>query len=112
MAKDVKKIRQADRWKKLKRTRYGIERICHYPQNMKGCNIPCYNCVDRAKCNADLYEQLAKYEDSGITPEATMRYRDLDKLLEKNGMSIEDAIAMIRQKTALTVNMKIQNGTE
>lgn len=46
----------------LKRTEYGLERICHYPESQCG-TAPCYNCPARNKCNADLFERLAEYED-------------------------------------------------
>ena len=50
-------------WRLLRRTRYGIERVCHYPQNQEYGNVPCYNCADRTKCNADIFERLCRYEE-------------------------------------------------
>ena len=50
----------------VKRTEYGIERVCHYyPEDEKMC----YGCVKRTQCNADLFECLASYQDSGLSPE-------------------------------------------
>jgi len=49
----------------LKRTKYGIERVCHYPESRCG-TAPCYNCPARTKCNADLFERLAEYEDKAV----------------------------------------------
>lgn len=45
-----------------------VYRICHYPENQVG-NAPCYGCADRAKCNHDIFERLAAYEESGLSPE-------------------------------------------
>lgn len=45
-----------------------VERNCQYPKNLQG-EIPCYNCIDRVKCNADLILRLAEYEDTELTPE-------------------------------------------
>lgn len=39
-----------------------IRRVCHYPENQYG-DSPCYNCIDRTRCNKDLFERLALYED-------------------------------------------------
>lgn len=39
-----------------------IIRVCHYPENQFADNS-CLGCVDRTKCNADLFERLATYED-------------------------------------------------
>lgn len=45
-----------------------VERNCQYPQNLQG-EMPCFNCIDRTKCNADLILRLAEYEDAELTPE-------------------------------------------
>lgn len=46
----------------LKRTKYGIERVCHYPES-RPSSMWCGSCTARAKCNADIYARLADLED-------------------------------------------------
>lgn len=47
-----------------KRIPGGIERECKYVYKDM-----CYGCEKRAKCNADIMERLAAYEDTGLEPE-------------------------------------------
>lgn len=42
----------------LRRSGDCIERVCHY-----GHENRCYDCADRTKCNADIFDRLAHYED-------------------------------------------------
>ena len=42
----------------LRRNGDQIERVCHYGHENK-----CYDCADRTKCNADIFDRLAYYED-------------------------------------------------
>lgn len=46
----------------LIRTKYGLERICHYRESRCG-TAPCYNCPARGRCNSDIFERLADFED-------------------------------------------------
>lgn len=46
----------------LKRTEFGLERICHYPESRDG-TAPCFNCPARGKCNSDIFNRLAAFED-------------------------------------------------
>lgn len=46
----------------LKRTEFGLERICHYPESRCG-TAPCFNCPARDRCNSDAFERLADFED-------------------------------------------------
>ena len=41
-----------------KRIGGGIDRVCHYGHAGK-----CYGCADRTKCNANIFDRLAHYED-------------------------------------------------
>lgn len=45
----------------------GIERVCHYGKDRS--EVGCYGCVERTKCNHDLFQRLALYEDTGLSPE-------------------------------------------
>lgn len=74
-------------WKKLVRTDYGIQRVCHYPRNQEYGNAPCYNCADRTKCNADIFDTLAMYEDSNLSPEAVGQ---IATVLRQKNWSIAD----------------------
>lgn len=49
-----------------KRDEFGISRVCHYPDRDgdKLLYNQCYGCTHRAKCNADIFERLAQYEDA------------------------------------------------
>lgn len=63
----------------LKRDEFGgIERICNYPALNGGVAVKgdCYNCTHKARCNADIFERLCRYEDSGLEPEAVIAMSD------------------------------------
>lgn len=57
---------------------------------------PCYNCVDRAKCNADLFEQLAQYEDTDMTPEEVQTMKRLVGDIVATGITPEELGIFIR----------------
>ena len=63
-------------WKKLCHTGYGLQRVCHHPKNREQSSAPCYNCVDRARCNAELFDQLAAYEATDLTPAQVLAYKE------------------------------------
>lgn len=63
-------------WRLTRRDQYGVSRECHYPKNQEYGNTPCYNCVDRTKCNADIFERLARYEDTGLLPEEILKMKE------------------------------------
>lgn len=48
-----------------KRDEFGISRVCHYPDKDVGTTLigMCYGCTHRTRCNADIMERLAMYED-------------------------------------------------
>lgn len=46
----------------------GIHRICNYTKNREG-NVPCFNCVNKSKCTADILLKLTAYEELGYSPE-------------------------------------------
>lgn len=48
-----------------KRGEFGISRVCHYPDKDGDALLvgDCYGCTHRTKCNADIMERLAMYED-------------------------------------------------
>ena len=56
-------------WRLTQRIPKRVVRVCHYPTNQEYSNVPCYGCVDRTKCSADILERLAQYEDTGLTPD-------------------------------------------
>lgn len=48
----------------------GIERICHYSKDVRSPDsIQCFGCSYRTKCNGDIFDKLARYEETGIEPE-------------------------------------------
>lgn len=78
------------------RTEYGIDRVCHYqykPQNMS-----CFSCNRRACCNADIFERLAQYEDTGLPPEAVMEYKTFEDNLAKNSITFGRVIELVREE--------------
>lgn len=79
-------------WKKLRRVGDCLQRVCHYPRNQAYSNAPCYNCVDRTKCNADIFEALATYEATDFRPEDLVA---LKAALAKHNLTIEELIANI-----------------
>lgn len=82
-------------WKLLKRTDYGIERVCHYPKNQEWSNAPCYNCCDRARCNADIFERLAKYEDTEMPPDTVAEYKKFEDELVQKGQSFRHILDLL-----------------
>lgn len=84
-------------WKKLRRVGDCLQRVCHYPRNQAYSNVPCYNCIDRTKCNADIFEALATYEATDFRPEDLVA---LKAALAKRNLTIEELI------TDLTKNQK------
>lgn len=64
----------------LKNRRGGVERICHYGHQ----DCTCYDCIDRTKCNADIFEKLAVYEELGKTPEELRKIMLRHRVLEFN----------------------------
>lgn len=64
----------------LKHHRGGVERICHYGH----LDNTCYGCIDKTKCNADIFERLADYEQLGKTPEELRRILVRYRVLEFN----------------------------
>lgn len=84
-------------WRKTRRTEYGIERVCHYPKNQEWSNVPCYNCVDRTKCNADIYERLAQYEDTGLMPDVVAEYKKFEDELVASGLTLGDVLKLIEK---------------
>ena len=63
-------------WRLTRRDQYGVQRECHYPRNREYGNVFCTNCVDRTKCNADIFERLAQYEDTGLLPEEILKMKE------------------------------------
>ena len=56
----------------LKRNEYGgIDRVCQYPDRDgdKVLEGDCSGCTNRTRCNAAIFERLAKYEESGFEPD-------------------------------------------
>ena len=88
----------ADDWRLLKRTKYGIERVCHYPKNQEWGNVPCYNCVDRVKCNHDIFERLAQYEGTGLTPDVVAEYKKFEDELVASGLTFGAVLKLIEEQ--------------
>lgn len=84
-----------ENWKLLRRTEYGLERVCHYPANTERSSAPCYNCADRTKCNFDIFERLAQYEDTEIPPDALAEYKRLGFEVAKNRTTIRHLIDIV-----------------
>ncbi len=87
----------ADDWRLLKRTKYGIERVCHYPKNQEWGNAPCYGCADRVKCNHDIFERLAQYEDTGLTPDVVAEYKKFEDELVASGLTFNAVLRLIER---------------
>lgn len=84
-------------WKLLKRTEFGIERVCHYPVNQEWSNVPCYNCADRAKCNHDIFNRLAQYEDTDMPPDVVAEYKKFEDELVASGLTFGEVLELIRE---------------
>lgn len=82
--------RNLHNWKLLKRTDFGIDRVCHYQGKNK-----CYNCYDRAKCNADIFERLAQYEDTEMPPETVAEYKKFEDELVRSGRSFQHILELL-----------------
>lgn len=48
-----------------KRDEFGISRVCHYPDRDGDALLYgyCCGCTNRTRCNSDIMERLAMYED-------------------------------------------------
>ena len=78
------------------RTEFGIERVCHYEN--KPQNMTCYSCNQRGKCNADIFERLAEYEDTGLPPDAVMEYKIFEDNLVHNGISFVRVMELVKEE--------------
>jgi len=88
-----------EEWRLTRRYKDLVSRECHYPRNEEYSNVPCYNCVDRTKCNADIFERLAQYEDSGYKPEDLARFRQLeDELIEASETTLLDLCEWLQSR--------------
>lgn len=88
-----------EEWRLTRRYKDLVSRVCHYPRNEEYSNVPCYNCVDRTKCNADVFERLAQYEDSGYKPEDLARFRQLeDELIEASETTLFDLYEWLQSR--------------
>lgn len=88
-------------WKKLRRHPDGsLERECHYPINQDYSNVPCYNCVDRTKCNADIFERLAQYEDTDLTPDEVSSMKRLMGEIVTAGITADELTIFIQNHRA------------
>ena len=83
-------------WRLLKRTKFGVDRVCHYPKNQEWGNVPCYNCVDRAKCNHDIFERLAQYEDTGLMPDVVAEYKKFEDELVRSDLTFQHILDLIK----------------
>lgn len=91
----------AEEWRLTRRYKDLVSRVCHYPKNEEYSNVPCYNCVDRTKCNADIFERLAQYEDSGFKPEDLYKYRQLEnELVEASETTLLELHEWLKSKKA------------
>ena len=84
-------------WRLLKRTKFGVERVCHYPKNQEWGNVPCDGCADRAKCNHDIFERLARYEDTGLTPDVVAEYKKFEDELVASGLTFNAVLKLIER---------------
>ena len=82
-------------WKKLRQISGGLQRVCHHPQNEEWSNAPCYGCVDRGRCNAELFEQLAAYERTNLRPDQVADYKAFGNKLTGWGISLDTAQKII-----------------
>ena len=94
MKKTMKDPLKLDRL--TERNEFGIDRVCYYPKKMQ--NMTCYSCLDRTKCNADIFERLAEYEDTGLSPEMVMEYKIFEDYLIKNGITIHGVIELTKNR--------------
>ena len=62
-------------WRLTDRDEFGVGRVCRYYAKDRG-EILCYGCVQRTRCNADLIERLARYEDTGLLPEEILKIKE------------------------------------
>lgn len=83
-------MEQHNNWKLLKRNDFGIDRVCHYQGKNK-----CYNCYERAKCNADIFERLTRYEDTEMPPETVAEYKKFEDELVRSGRSFQHILELL-----------------
>lgn len=62
----------------------GIDRVCRHPDVDQGKVLAgeCLGCTNRTRCNAEIFERLAQYEESGLEP-------DLVKEMAKRNTIVE-----------------------
>lgn len=70
----------------LKRDEHGfvVERECNYPDKDgdKVLYNQCNGCTNINKCTADIFERLAKYEESGLEPETVKAIASRNTVVE------------------------------
>lgn len=95
-------------WRLTRRYKDLVSRVCHYPRNLEHSNVPCYNCADRTKCNADIFERLAQYEDSGYKPDDLLRYRALEnELIEASETTLLELHEWLKSKRAVAQKKEV-----
>ncbi len=57
----------------------------------------CYGCDKRTQCNANLFDRLAAYEMSKLSPEVVMNYKTFEDEVIAAGLSFKDVLAVIEQ---------------
>lgn len=71
-----------------------IERVCHfYPEKyVFHGGWACCECEKRAKCNANLFDRLAAYEMSQLSPEVVMAYKTFEDEVIAAGLTFKDLV--------------------
>lgn len=67
-----------------------IERVCHYYSDEEKS---CYGCTKRTMCNAEIFDRLYQYEQSGLTPVDAIMLRDT---LADANMSLSQLLKSIK----------------
>ena len=75
----------------LRRDGDRIERICHYGHKDKMC----YGCIDRTKCNADIFASLAAYEDTDLPPEICREYKTFEDEIVSKGVTVKRIVELM-----------------
>ncbi len=75
-----------------------IVRNCHYfPEQYEfHGGWACSGCGKRTKCNAAIFERLAAYEMSRLSPEVVMHYKKFEDEVIAAGLTFADILNIVR----------------
>lgn len=76
-----------------------ITRVCNYPDRdgKKLLYNDCWNCTHRTKCNSDIVERLAAYENTGLEPDIVAEYRKFEDELVRSGYTFGKVLLLIER---------------